>query len=63
MAGLFGPVRETNYGRVFDVSVRIDATNLADTVIPLSLHTDNPYRVPAPTLQLLASPRLQRGGR
>ena len=53
VAELFSHVRTTNYGRVFDVSVRVDATNLADTAMPLSLHTDNPYLVPAPTLQLL----------
>jgi gamma-butyrobetaine dioxygenase len=53
VAELFGHIRETNYGRVFDVNVRVDATNLADTSLPLSLHTDNPYRTPAPTLQLL----------
>ena len=50
---LFGAIRETNYGRVFDVSVSVDATNLADTARPLSVHTDNPYRVPSPTLQAL----------
>jgi len=53
VAGLFGAVRETNYGRVFDVSVAVGATNLADTALPLSPHTDNPYREPTPTLQLL----------
>ena len=53
IAELFGHVRTTNYGRVFDVAVRVDATNLADTALGLSLHTDNAYRVPAPTLQLL----------
>jgi gamma-butyrobetaine dioxygenase len=53
VAELFGHVRTTNYGRVFDVSVRVEAANLADTALPLSLHTDNAYRVPAPTLQLL----------
>jgi gamma-butyrobetaine dioxygenase len=53
VAELFGHVRTTNYGRVFDVAVRVDATNLADTALPLSLHTDNAYRVPTPTLQLL----------
>src|SRR5262249_51398536 len=31
VAGIFGAVRETNYGRVFDVSVSVGATNLADT--------------------------------
>jgi gamma-butyrobetaine dioxygenase len=53
VAELFSFVRETNYGRVFDVSVRVDATNLADTAMALSLHTDNAYRVPTPTVQLL----------
>jgi len=53
VATLFGAVRETNYGRVFDVSVAVDATNLADTALPLSPHTDNPYRDPTPTVQLL----------
>jgi len=53
VAGLFGAVRETNYGRVFDVSVAVGATNLADTALPLSPHTDNPYREPTPTVQLL----------
>ena len=53
VTGLFGAVRETNYGRVFDVSVAVGATNLADTSLPLSPHTDNPYREPTPTVQLL----------
>jgi gamma-butyrobetaine dioxygenase len=53
VARRFGAVRETNYGRVFDVRVSVDATNLADTALPLSAHTDNPYRRPTPTLQLL----------
>jgi alpha-ketoglutarate-dependent taurine dioxygenase len=53
VAELFAHVRTTNYGRYFDVTVRIDATNLADTAMALSLHTDNPYRAPVPTLQLL----------
>src|SRR5207248_4682322 len=53
VVSLFGAVRETNYGRVFDVSVAAGATNLADTAAALSLHTDNPYREPTPTLQLL----------
>jgi gamma-butyrobetaine dioxygenase len=53
VAELFGHVRVTNYGRVFDVRVRVDAANLADTSLALSLHTDNPYRDPVPTVQLL----------
>ena len=53
IAELFGHVRVTNYGRIFDVNVRADASNLADTASALSLHTDNPYREPTPGLQLL----------
>lgn len=50
---LFGFVRETNYGTLFEVRTEEQPENLAYTPIPLSLHTDNPYRNPVPTLQLL----------
>jgi gamma-butyrobetaine hydroxylase len=50
---LFGYVRETNYGRLFDVRVTPNPTNLAFTGLTLIGHTDNPYRHPVPTLQLL----------
>ncbi len=50
---LFGFVRETNYGTLFEVRTEEKPQNLAYTPIPLSLHTDNPYRNPVPTLQLL----------
>jgi gamma-butyrobetaine dioxygenase len=53
VAGLFGYVRETNYGRFFDVRTVPDPVNLADTNLGLGVHTDNPYRDPVPTLQLL----------
>jgi alpha-ketoglutarate-dependent taurine dioxygenase len=53
VAELFGYVRETNYGRFFDVRTVPDPVNLADTNLGLGLHTDNPYRDPVPTLQLL----------
>ena len=49
----FGYVRETNYGRVFDVRVEATPANLASTGLALSPHTDNPYRDPVPTIQLL----------
>ncbi len=49
----FGYVRETNYGRLFDVREEIAATHLAYTPVGLDLHTDNPYREPVPTLQVL----------
>jgi len=51
---LFGFVRETHYGRCFDVRAEVDPVNLAYTALALPPHTDNPYRDPVPTLQLLA---------
>jgi len=51
--GLFGYVRETNYGRVFDVVSVEQPHNLAYTALALGNHTDNPYRDPVPQLQLL----------
>jgi gamma-butyrobetaine dioxygenase len=53
VAGTFGFVRETNYGQVFDVRVEASPDNLASTGLALSPHTDNPYRDPVPTVQLL----------
>ena len=44
VARSFGFVRETNYGTLFDVRVEPDPNNLAFTAVPLSPHTDNPYR-------------------
>ncbi len=53
IAALFGFVRETNYGRWFDVRAEIKPSNLAYTGLGLKAHTDNPYRDPVPTLQIL----------
>jgi gamma-butyrobetaine dioxygenase len=51
--GLFGYTRETNYGKLFDVKTVVNPNNLAYTNLGISPHTDNPYRDPVPTLQLL----------
>jgi len=51
--GRFGFLRETNYGRIFEVRSTADARNLAFTSLGLEPHTDNPYRDPVPGLQLL----------
>jgi gamma-butyrobetaine dioxygenase len=53
VAATIGYVRETNYGRLFDVRVETTPANLAFTGLPIGPHTDNPYRDPVPTLQLL----------
>ncbi|ADP78664.1 TauD/TfdA family dioxygenase [Pseudofrankia inefficax] len=48
-----GHVRVTNYGELFDVRVEPDPEHLAYTGLALAPHTDNPYRDPVPTVQLL----------
>jgi gamma-butyrobetaine dioxygenase len=53
VAETFGFVRETNYGRVFDVRAEPDPENLANSALEITPHTDNPYRDPVPTIQLL----------
>lgn len=53
VAKLFGYVRETNYGQFFEVRTEVNPTNLAYTSLGLQAHTDNPYRDPVPTLQIL----------
>ncbi|MEM7404670.1 MAG: TauD/TfdA family dioxygenase [Pseudomonadota bacterium] len=49
----FGFVRETNYGKWFEVRSEAAPVNLAYTASGLQAHTDNPYRDPPPTMQLL----------
>ncbi|GAB2715696.1 2-trimethylaminoethylphosphonate dioxygenase [Kitasatospora kifunensis] len=53
VASSFGYVRETNYGELFDVRIEPEPNNLAFTSVAITPHTDNPYRDPVPTLQLL----------
>jgi gamma-butyrobetaine dioxygenase len=60
--GRFGYIRETNYGRLFDVKVEAEPGNFAFTERALDLHTDNPYRDPVPTLQILHAIRADAGG-
>jgi gamma-butyrobetaine dioxygenase len=61
-ASFIGWVRETNYGRVFDVAVSPRPNNLAYTNTALGLHTDNPYRDPVPGLQILHCLKAGAGG-
>ncbi len=53
VAASMGYVRETNYGKLFDVRAKVDPANLAFTSLAITPHTDNPYRDPMPTVQLL----------
>ena len=52
--GLFdGFVRQTNYGPLFDVMAKKNPNNLAYTNLAVTPHTDNPYRNPVPSIQIL----------
>lgn len=53
VAARFGHVRETNFGRLFEVYSRPGSNDLAYRPVPLGAHTDNPYREPVPGVQLL----------
>lgn len=53
VAQTYGYVRTTNFGRYFDVYSRPHSNDLAYRAVPLSPHTDNPYRDPVPGIQLL----------
>ena len=53
LVDLFGYVRETNYGKYYDVIAEKNPENLANTGRALAPHTDNPYREPTPTIQIL----------
>ena len=53
VATQFGFTRETNFGALFEVRSVPAAIDLAYTSLPLDPHTDNPYRVPVPGVQLL----------
>ena len=53
VAETFGYVRETNYGKWFEVRTEVNPVNLAYTGLGLQAHTDNPYRDPVPTMQIL----------
>ena len=48
-----GYVRETNYGPLFDVRAKKNPNNLAFTNLKVTPHTDNPYRNPVPSIQIL----------
>jgi len=50
---MFGYVRDTNYGKLFEVRDEPNPSNLAFTKLGIGMHTDNPYRDPVPGLQLL----------
>lgn len=53
VAKFFGNIRETNFGKFFEVFTRPNSNDLAYRSVSLGPHTDNPYRDPMPGIQLL----------
>jgi len=53
VANTFGTVRDTNFGKMFNVRTEPNPEDLAYTGLALDPHTDNPYRDPVPGVQLL----------
>ncbi len=54
-AETMGFVRETNYGRLFDVRVEATPANLAFTGLPIAPHTDNPFAYSDAAAELTAT--------
>lgn len=50
---MIGPIRETNFGRVYDIKPKRNPSNLSDSHFSLPPRTENPYRDPAPGLHVL----------
>ncbi len=48
-----GPIRETNFGRIFDIRAKLNPSNLSDSNLMLPPRTENPYRDPAPGLHAM----------
>lgn len=53
LAERFGYVRDTHFGKLFNVVTKPNPNDLAYTGRRLPGHTDNPYRTPIPGIQLL----------
>ena len=52
-ANSIGSIRRTNFGEYFNVKSKPNPNDLAYTSLPLTPHTDNPYRNPVPCIQIL----------
>ena len=52
-ANSIGSIRRTNFGEFFNVKSKPNPNDLAYTSLALAPHTDNPYRNPVPSIQIL----------
>ncbi|MEM8861194.1 MAG: TauD/TfdA family dioxygenase [Chloroflexota bacterium] len=52
LAGMFGYVRETHYGRIFEIISTPNPTIIANAPVPLRPHTDENFREPPPGIMI-----------
>lgn len=62
LAGLIGFVRETHYGRVFEIVSTADPAVIANAPVPLRPHTDENFREPPPGIMVFHSIRASEDG-
>lgn len=62
LAALIGYVRETHYGRVFEIKSTADPAVIANAPVPLRPHTDENFREPPPGIMIFHSIRASEDG-
>ena len=62
LAGMVGFVRETHYGRVFEIVSTPDPAVIANAPVPLRPHTDENFREPPPGIMIFHSIRASECG-
>ena len=62
LAALIGYIRETHYGRVFEIVSTADPAVIANAPVPLRPHTDENFREPPPGIMIFHSIRASECG-
>ncbi|MEM7112862.1 MAG: TauD/TfdA family dioxygenase [Chloroflexota bacterium] len=62
LAGLLGYVRETHYGRIFEIVSTPNPTIIANAPVPLRPHTDENFREPPPGIMIFHTIRASEDG-
>ena len=62
LAALIGHIRETHYGRVFEIYSTPNPTVIANAPVPLRPHTDENFREPPPGIMIFHSIRASEDG-
>lgn len=62
IAGLIGHIRETHYGRVFEIVSTPEPKVIANAPVPLRPHTDENFREPPPGVMIFHSIRASEDG-